>query len=207
MCLKDADKFWDTSFTYQNKKRVHMCPDIWYMCVTAERILCRHQQQFSINVWAGIVDDWYGRMFYHIGLQATTTEISSYVICQSYWNMYHWQSEHECVTCVMVLWHILAVLSNTCHGRWIGTGVPTAWPPLSPDLNPLNFYPWGHQNTPCVCSSCWQRRGTSSHCGCVSYYPPLPWHLWTDAAVEACIESRGGHFEQRSFIGCILLQV
>jgi hypothetical protein len=49
-------------------------------------------------------------MFYHIGIQATTTEISSYMICQSYWKMYHWQSEHECGTRVMVLRYILAVL-------------------------------------------------------------------------------------------------
>jgi hypothetical protein len=32
------------------------------------------------------------------------------------------------------------VLSNTYHDRWIGRGGPTAWPPPSPDLNPLDFY-------------------------------------------------------------------
>jgi hypothetical protein len=37
------------------------------------------------------------------------------------------------------------VLSNTNRNRWIGRGGPTAWPPPSkPDLNPLNFYLWGH---------------------------------------------------------------
>jgi hypothetical protein len=35
-------------------------------------------------------------MFCHIGLQATTAEISSYMIHRSYWKMYHWQSEREC---------------------------------------------------------------------------------------------------------------
>jgi hypothetical protein len=70
----------------------------------------RHQQQFSISVLAGVVGDWEARMFCHIGLQATTNEISSYMICQRYWQMYHWQSEHECGTCMMVLRHILAVL-------------------------------------------------------------------------------------------------
>jgi hypothetical protein len=29
------------------------------------------------------------------------------------------------------------VLSNTYHDRWINRGGPTAWPPRSPDLNPL----------------------------------------------------------------------
>jgi hypothetical protein len=41
----------------------------------------RHQQQFSINMLAGTVGGG----------------------CQSYWKMHHWQSEHECSTCVMVL--------------------------------------------------------------------------------------------------------
>jgi hypothetical protein len=61
-------------------------------------------------------------MFCHIGLQATTTEISSYMICQSYQKMYHWQSEHECGTCMMVLWHILAVLCEMFSVTPIMTG-------------------------------------------------------------------------------------
>jgi hypothetical protein len=36
------------------------------------------------------------------------------------------------------------VLNNTYHDRWIGRGGPIAWPPSSPDLNPLDFHPWGH---------------------------------------------------------------
>ena len=28
--------------------------------------------------------------------------------------------------------------------RWIGRGGPTAWPPRSPDLTPLDFYAWGY---------------------------------------------------------------
>jgi hypothetical protein len=49
-------------------------------------------------------------MFCNIGLQATTTEIPSYMICQSYWKMYHWQAEHKCGAFMMVLRHILAEL-------------------------------------------------------------------------------------------------
>jgi hypothetical protein len=36
------------------------------------------------------------------------------------------------------------VLIHTYHDRWIGRGRPTAWTPCSPDLNPLDFYLWGH---------------------------------------------------------------
>jgi hypothetical protein len=36
------------------------------------------------------------------------------------------------------------VLNNTYHDRWIGIGGPTAGPPRSPDLNPLDFCLWVH---------------------------------------------------------------
>jgi hypothetical protein len=59
--------------------------------------------------------------------------------------MYHWQSEHECGTCMMVLRAVRDVLSNTYHDRWTDKGGSTAWPPRSmPDLNPLYFYLCGH---------------------------------------------------------------
>jgi hypothetical protein len=41
---------------------------------------------------------------------------------------------------------VRAVLNNTHHDRWIGRRGPIAWPPRSPDLNPLSFYLWGHLN-------------------------------------------------------------
>jgi hypothetical protein len=34
------------------------------------------------------------------------------------------------------------VLNNTYHDGWIGIEGPTAWPPRSPDLNPLDFHLW-----------------------------------------------------------------
>jgi hypothetical protein len=52
-------------------------------------------------------------MFCHIGVQATTTETSSYMSCRSYWKMYHWQPEHEYGTSMMVLPNILSVLCGT----------------------------------------------------------------------------------------------
>jgi hypothetical protein len=39
------------------------------------------------------------------------------------------------------------VLSNSYHDRRISRGLPTAWPPRSPDLNPLDFYLCGHLKT------------------------------------------------------------
>ena len=36
------------------------------------------------------------------------------------------------------------VTNHTYHNKWIDTAGPFAWPPSSPDLNPLYFYLWGH---------------------------------------------------------------
>jgi hypothetical protein len=65
-----------------------------------------------------------------------------------YRTMYHWQSEHELGTCMIVPWCILAV---QCKIVWTAATWPrdtrrghTAWPSRSPDSNPLNFYFWGH---------------------------------------------------------------
>jgi hypothetical protein len=145
-------------------------------------------------------------MFCDIGLQATTIEISSYMICQSYWKMYHWQSEYKCGSCMMVLRHILAVLckmssSNTYHYRWIGRGGPTAWPPRSPDLNPLDLYLWGHLETlvyaaPVDNEEAFHHRIVDA-CHSIRNYPGFFERMRQSMMrrVEACIESHGGHFE------------
>jgi hypothetical protein len=54
---------------------------------------------------------------------------------------------------MMELRAVRDILSNTYHDRWIGTGGPTAWPPLStPDLKFLDFYLWEHLRT-LVCAA------------------------------------------------------
>ncbi|KAJ4448747.1 hypothetical protein ANN_00138 [Periplaneta americana] len=35
-------------------------------------------------------------------------------------------------------------LDRRFRDRWIGRGSPIAWPPRSPNVNPLHFYLWGH---------------------------------------------------------------
>lgn len=35
-------------------------------------------------------------------------------------------------------------LTVTYGDRWIGRGGPHLWPARSPDLNPLDFFLWGH---------------------------------------------------------------
>jgi hypothetical protein len=35
-------------------------------------------------------------------------------------------------------------LTQTYGEQWIGRGSPVSWPARSPDLNPLDFWLWGH---------------------------------------------------------------
>jgi len=35
-------------------------------------------------------------------------------------------------------------LNDHFPGMWIGRNGPVEWPPRSPDLNPIDFYFWGH---------------------------------------------------------------
>jgi hypothetical protein len=79
-------------------------------------------------------------MFCHIGLQETTTEISSYMndlpklledvplaVRTRMWYMYDVPTAHFSRA-------VRDVPSNTYHNLGIGRGGPTAWPPRSPDL-------------------------------------------------------------------------
>jgi hypothetical protein len=54
---------------------------------------------------------WWARMFRYIGLQATTTT-PSYMICQSYWKLYHWQAEHERGTCMLELFSVTHIMPD-----------------------------------------------------------------------------------------------
>jgi hypothetical protein len=39
--------------------------------------------------------------------------------------------------------NVTTFLDETFPGRWVGRRGPTAWPPRSPDLTPLDFFAWG----------------------------------------------------------------
>jgi len=41
------------------------------------------------------------------------------------------------------LTYVTTFLDETFPGRWVGSGGPTAWPPRSPDLTPLDFFCMG----------------------------------------------------------------
>jgi hypothetical protein len=109
-------------------------------------IYSRHQQQFSIYVWAGIVGDcligphdfphrltgnhYQDFLLYDLPELLEAVSLSARA---RMWYM-HDGAPANCSRAVR------DVLSNNYHDRWIGRGGPTAWPPWSPDLHHLDFY-------------------------------------------------------------------
>jgi hypothetical protein len=92
------------------------------------------------------------------------------------------------------------VLSNTYHDRWIGRGGPTAWPPHSPDLNPLDFYLWRHLKSLVYAAPVDNEETLHHHivdaCQTIRNYPGIFERMRQPMMrrVEAGIESCGGHF-------------
>lgn len=110
----------------------------------------RHQQQFSINVWAGITNDFLIGPFvlpqrlsgqnYRYFLEEDLPGLLDDVpldVRQRMWFMHDGAPAH---------FSLIArdFLNAVFPERWIGRAGPVTWPPRSPDLNPLDFYVWGH---------------------------------------------------------------
>jgi len=54
------------------------------------------------------------------------------------------QSNSKSFLCTSVYFNVgrdvIKFLDETFPGRWVGKGCPTAWPPRSLDLTPLDFF-------------------------------------------------------------------
>lgn len=111
------------------------------------------QQQLSVNVWAGMVGNELvgpyilpprlnGAMYRRF-LESTLPDLLDDVpldIRQDMWLQLDGAPPHYSrVT--------RDYLNTTFRDRWIGRGGPVAWPPRSPDLNPLDFFLWGYMKS------------------------------------------------------------
>jgi hypothetical protein len=93
------------------------------------------------------------------------------------------------------------VLRNTFHDQWIGREGPTAWPPRSPDLIPLDLYLWGHLN-PLVYAPPVDNEEAPHHrivdaCQTIRNFPGIFERMRRSMMrrVEACTDYHRGHFE------------
>lgn len=108
------------------------------------------QRRFSVNVWCGVIGGrLVGPIFYEGTLDANryldflNNEISELLgdlplalRAQMYYH-HDGAPPHNGR-------NVVAFMNNEYPGRWLGTNGPIPWPARSPDLNPLDFFVWGH---------------------------------------------------------------
>lgn len=110
----------------------------------------KHQQRFIVNVWMGIIGNRLVGPFFINGtlngqkyltfLQQDLYPLLEEIplnIRSSMWLMHDGAPPHFSR-------EVRNFLNDAFPNRWIGRGGPLPWPPRSPDLNPLDFFLWGH---------------------------------------------------------------
>lgn len=133
----------DGIFNYHNSH-------VWAFENPHEIVEKRHQQTFSVNVWAGIIgDNLLGPVFlpnrlngvnYLEFLQEQLPVLLEDVplnVLQNHYFMHDGAPAHFSLI-------VRAHLNEVYGERWIGRGGPVAWPARSPDLNSCDFFLWGY---------------------------------------------------------------
>lgn len=110
----------------------------------------RHQQRFSLNIWLGMIGE---RL---LGPIVLPQRLTGPAYLEFLGNTLPELLEDLPINLRLNLWFmqdgapphftraVREHLNNEFHGRWIGRAGPIAWPPRSPDLNPLDFSIWGY---------------------------------------------------------------
>jgi len=110
----------------------------------------RHEQQFSLNVWCFIVGDHLVGPYFlpqrltgesYLEFRKTDfptllEDVPLYIRMGMYF-MHDGAPPHFSRAA-------RDYLDLTFQDRWIGRGGPILWSPRSPDLNPLDYFLWGH---------------------------------------------------------------
>ena len=139
----------EAKFTRNGVQNFHNT-HVWADENPKEVLETRHQQQFNINVWAGIIADILICPFILPGTLAGT------LYCDFLTNDLNVLLEEVPFNLINLMWFMhdgapphsalasRAILLQRFPNKWIGRQGPTQWPARSPDLNSLDFYLWGH---------------------------------------------------------------
>lgn len=166
------------------------------------------QQRFSVNVWGGIFNntllplrvinerlnaDMY-RNFLETNLFGFIDDVPLNIV-QNMWYQHDGAPPHRGR-------EVIAWLHEHFPNKWIGNGGPVAWPPRSPDLNPLDYYFWGHLKQLVYHVEITTRQQLLDRiedaANSIRNDPNIIRRV-TESLVrrcEACIQAEGGHFEQ-----------
>lgn len=170
-------------------------------------IQTHHQRQFQINVWAGIIGNYLIGPFvlenrlngenYLRFLQENLDGLLEDVPLATIRNMTYMHDgapPHFSIT-------VREYLDQKFSHRWIGRGGPVPWPPRSPDLNPLDFFFWGHlknlvYKTPVQTREEMLQRITTQ-CEAIRNNPGMLFQVQRSnlSRLRECILVRGAHIE------------
>ena len=166
-----------------------------------------HQQQFSVNVWVGIIGD------YLIGPYFLPRRLNGEAYQQFLQDELPQLLEDVplVIRNAMVFMHDGAPahfsriarqhLDNAYPNRWIGRGGPYHWPPRSPDLNPLDFFLWGHLKSLVYATpvnNCEELKNRiTARCEQIRDTPGILERVRESMRrrVQACIDANGSHFQ------------
>ena len=167
-----------------------------------------HQNQFSVNVWVGIVENHIigsfflperlngniYRRFLEEDLPILLEEVPL-LIRDRMWFMHDGAPAHFSL-------EVREFLNRTFNNRWAGRGGPQPWPPRSPDLNSLDFFLWAHlktlvYSTPVNSVEELKNRIRTS-CDVIKNTEGILQRVRVNMRrrAEACILGGGGHFQQ-----------
>lgn len=108
------------------------------------------QEQFSVNLWSGILNgqlispfELPDRLNGEAYLNFLRNNLDGLLEDMDLLTIRHMIFQNDGAPC-----HFARIvrehLDERFRGRWIGRGGPIAWPPRSPDLNPVDFFVWGY---------------------------------------------------------------
>lgn len=168
----------------------------------------RHQVQFGINLWAGVIGRSLigpvelpprlnGQRYLQFLEQQLPTLLEDLPLQtrMDMWFMHDGAPPHFSL---LVREH----LNRVYPGHWIGRAGPRSWPPRSPDLNPLDFFFWGELKqrvyaTP-VENVDQLRQKIFYHSQEIKNNRQMLWRVQQSLVrrTRECIRQGGAHFEQ-----------
>ncbi|KAJ4432395.1 hypothetical protein ANN_21014 [Periplaneta americana] len=186
---------------------LQQCGHVWAYENPRATVPSHHQVRFSLNMWAGIIGD--RLVGPHVLVNRLTGQANTNFLENTiphvledtpFINRQHIHFLHDGAP---------AHFSRTARryvdrrfpDRWIGRGGPIAWPPRSPDLNPLDFYLWGHLKSlvySSPVSDLVSLRNRIVACSEDIRNTPGVWDRVRRSMrhrCEVCIQAGGGHFE------------
>lgn len=145
-CILFTDESMFTRYGILNLKNSHR----WSTENPKAVVESNFQIRFSINLWCGIIGDQL------IGPFVFENRLTGLVYKDFLENQLpvlledvplerrHQMIFHHDGAPAHYLQNVREHLQISFLGRWIGRGGPINWPPRSPDLNPLDYFLWGH---------------------------------------------------------------